>query len=290
MGHRTRAVLAGLTATTGITLGAIKGADMISGPWRPDIPYTFTPFEVQAEADPVSFVTGDGLRLSGWWFDRPDSNKVVIGAHAYHGTKADMLGVGAGLWRAGFSVLLFDFRGNGDSQDGPQSLAHYEQRDLEAAIDYAAARRPDAEIDLLGMSMGAAVSILVAARDPRVGKVIADSSFADMRGVIRAAAANLRLPPFPAVDAVDLVTGLRYGYRFSHVRPVDVVARIAPRPLLLFHGSADTVTPVDHARRLAAAAGENAELHISEGAGHCGTYFEDRPGYIAFVAEWLSRD
>ena len=32
-------------------------------------------------------------------------------------------------------MLLFDFRGNGESADGPQSLAHYEQRDLEAAFE-----------------------------------------------------------------------------------------------------------------------------------------------------------
>lgn len=115
-----------------------------------------------------------------------------------------MLGVGPGLWREGFSVLLFDFCGNGESADGPRSLALFEQADLEAAITFVLNRRPQARISLVGFSMGAAVALLVAARDPRVTRVVADSSFADMQGVVAAAARTLRLPPVPLVALVEL--------------------------------------------------------------------------------------
>lgn len=212
--------------------------------------------------------------------------RVVIICHGYRGTKSDLLGIGPGLWRAGNTVLVFDFRGNGDSGDGPQSLAHYEQRDLEAAIDFAAARRPEAEIAVVGFSMGAAVALLVAARDERVAKVVSDSAFADMRGVIATAARSRRLPPVPLVDLADHATRLRYGYRFGSVQPVEVVGRIAPRPLLIIHGTSDAMIPVEHAYRLAQAAGGNAELRLADVA-HCGAYFADRPGYITAVAEFL---
>ena len=46
----------------------------------------------------------------------------------------------------------------------------------------------------------------------------------------------------------------RYGYRFGALRPIDAVARIAPRPLLIIHGEDDALTPVEHAHRLYAAA------------------------------------
>lgn len=277
------------TAALGLGAGAFLAARQISGPQRPSLDYGMTPFEVGVDAEDVTFAASDGTRLAGWWLERPGSERVVIVSHGHRGSKADMLGIGPGLFRAGNSVLLYDFRGNGDSEDGPQSLAHYEQRDLEAAIEWVLQRRPDAELDLVGFSMGAAVTILVAARDQRVAKVVADSSFADMRGVIAAAARDLHLPPVPLVGLADRATKIAYGYRFADVQPVDVVADIAPRPLLLLHGSQDSVIPVDHAHRLAEAAGEGSELRITPGVDHCGAYFVDRPGYIAAVAGFLAR-
>ncbi|WP_211336589.1 alpha/beta hydrolase [Luteococcus japonicus] len=271
----------------GLAVGALAAAHQISGPQRPDLAYAMSPFEVGAAAEDVTFRAADGTRLAGWWLERPGSEHVVVVSHGHRGSKADMLGIGPGLWWAGASVLLFDFRGNGDSEDGPQSLAHYEQQDLAAAIDWAAERRPGSRISLLGFSMGAATSILVAARDRRVERVLADSPFADMHGVIASAARGMHLPPVPLVGLVDVVTGLRYGYRFRDVQPVDVVQEIAPRPLLIVHGTQDHVIPVEHAHRLADAAGDGCELRIVDGVDHCGAYFADRPGYIERAADFL---
>lgn len=273
----------------GLGAGVLAAAREISGPLRPPLPYSFTPFEVGVDAwSDVELTAADGTRIAGWWLDRPGSERVVIVCHGHRSSKADMLGIGPGLWREGNSVLLIDFRGNGESDDGPQSLAHYEQADLVAAIDHAAQRRPDAEIDVVGFSMGAAVAILVAARDERVAKVVADSSFADMRGVIGAAAAHRHLPAVPLLPLVDRATRWRYGYAFSDVVPVDVVGQVPPRPLLLIHSEQDTWIPVEHARRLAAAA-PGAELWLVSGIDHCGAYFLDRSAYITRVAQFLAR-
>lgn len=290
---RTSALVGALGTAVGVA-GSLVAAHVISGPRRPAHDFGFTPFEVGAHAEDVTFHATDGTRLAGWWFAHEDAiargaePDVVVVSHGYRGTKQDMLGIGPGLWRAGFEVLLYDFRGNGASEDGPQSLAHYEQQDLDAALALVRARRPGARVHLLGFSMGAAVSILVAARDTGIVSVVADSAFADMRGVIAHAVANLHLPS-ATVPLVDLATGARYGYRFREVAPVDAVGAIAPRPLLLLHGTEDSVIPVEHALRLAEAAGAGSELHLTEGAAHCGTYFADRPGYIARVAAFLGR-
>lgn len=281
------AVIAGLAGLASGVAGAFA-ARQISGPARPWPGYAFTPFEVGADSEDVTFAAADGARIAGWWLDRPDSDLVVICCHGHRGSKADLLGIGPGLWRAGNTVLMFDFRGNGDSSDGFQSLAHYEQRDLSAAIDYVARRRPDARIAVVGFSMGAAVTIMVAVDDPRVDLIVLDSPFAEMRDVIATAMRRLKVPTFPTLAASEQVTRMLYGYRFAEVRPIEAIARLSPRPVLLLHGEEDRIIPISHARRLFDAARQPKQLVTFPGADHCGGYFTDRAGYIDLVAGFLA--
>lgn len=283
----------GWTATlfgvAGMTVGAI-GARSLNGPRREWPPYGFTPFEVGLEADDVTFTTDDGVRIAGWWLDQPDSESVVVIAHGHRGSKSDLLGIGPGLFRHGHSVLLFDFRGSSDSGDGALSLAFHEQRDLAAAVDYAAHRRPEARIAVLGFSGGASTAILTAAKDPRIEALVLDSPFSTLTDAVAQAFRGHRVPAAPFVPFVAAANRLFNGYRLKDVRPLDAIAQIAPRPILLMHGTRDEVIPHQHALDLQEAAGEDAvELVSFDGVYHCGGYFADRPGYIERVDAFLRR-
>lgn len=281
-----------LMAGVGVGVGAIAGFTTwtLNGPRRPWPNYTFTPFELGVPSEDVTFTSSDDVTLAGWWLDHAESPIVVICAHGHRGNKSDMLGIGSGLWRAGHSVLLFDFRGNGDSGDGPQSLAHREQRDLSAAVDLVQRRRPDARIAVVSFSMGASTAILTAAEDLRIEALVADSPFATLSDVVAAGYHRHHLPSEPLLPVTDLVNRLRYGYAFAEVRPLDRIGAISPRPLLLLHGTADRVIPHEHAVQLARAAAPGpVELISFEGVDHCGGYFKDRAAYIALVADFLDR-
>jgi len=243
---------------------------------------------VGVPAKGVSFTAADGTALAGWWLSHRDSRSVVICCHGHRSNKADMLGIGPGLWRAGHNVLLFDFRGNGDSGDGRQSLAHYEQADLTAALDWVARSHPGARITVMAFSMGASTAILTAAHDPRIEALVLDSPFATMSGVIAANYRRYRLPGGLLLPVADLVNRVFCGYAFKQVRPVDVMSSLSPRPVLLLHGTKDRIIPYEHTRQLAEAAGPGeVKLVTFEDADHCGGYFVDRPGYIARVARFL---
>lgn len=274
----------------GAAVGAI-GAWALNGPRRVWPPYGFTPFEVRVDAEDVSFTTEDGVRIAGWWLEAPGSESVVVVAHGHKGSKADMLGIGPGLHRHGHSVLLFDFRGSSDSGDGPLSLGFHEQRDLTAAIDFAARRRPDARIAVVGFSGGAATAILTGARDPRIEAFVLDSPFATLTDVVAQAFRGHRVPAAPFVPFIAAATKLLHGYRLRDVRPIDAIAELPPRPILLLHGTNDEIIPYQHALGLREAAGgeEAVEFVTFEGAYHCGGYFSDRPGYIALVDGFLQR-
>ena len=251
--------------------------------------HTFTPWEVQVACERVAFPTADGVTLRGWWLPSEGATRTIVGCTGHRGVKSDLLGIGSGLWRAGNNVLLFDFRGCGESDVVPLSVGFHEQRDLQAALAFARARTPAAPLGLIGYSLGAAVSIMIAAADPAVGAVVADASYAALGDVIASEYRRRGVPVAPLLAASDRYNGWRYGYRFGALRPIDHVARLASRPLLIIHGEQDALTPVEHARRLYAAAGQPKECWIIPNTPHCGGYFADREAYVARVADFFAR-
>lgn len=252
--------------------------------------YTFSPYETQIEGyETIELLTEDGLRLSGWWLPRPGSNRVIVGLAGHRSPKADLLGIGSGLWRAGNNVLLFDWRSRGESEKAQHSLAYYELRDAEAALRYALGRVPNARLGLVGYSMGASIAIMLGARTPQVRAVVADSPFTGIAEVIAHGATRLHFPARLVVPLADVLTGWRYGYRFGAVRPIEAVPALSPRPLLLIHGTADSVIPLSHAEALYATAGEPKQLWIVPDVEHCGAYFADRRAYVDRVAAFFEQ-
>ncbi len=249
--------------------------------------YTFSPYELDVDHEPVAFRAEGNVTLRGWWLPRPGSDRVVIGCTGHRGAKHELLGIGAGLWREGNNVLLFDFRGRGESDHAACSLAYHELADLQAAIEYARRRVPEARLGVVGYSMGAAVAILVAAQEPSIAAVVADSPFSSIKAVVGHAFARRRLPARPMLRLAESVNRWRYGYEWGAVQPLEAVAAIAPRPLLLIHGSEDRLIPLAHSEAIFANAGEPKDLWVIPGVGHCGGYFADRPEYVARVARFF---
>jgi fermentation-respiration switch protein FrsA (DUF1100 family) len=214
---------------------------------------------------------------------------VVIGCHGHTGAKDDLLGIGTGLWRAGYNVLLFDMRGRGESPVAPNTLGGYEVTDLLAAVLYARERVAGARIGLVGFSMGASLALIAAAREPSIAAVIADCPFTSAADVV--ADHVRRYMPWgsaPVLVATEALIAQRYGYRLSDVCPLAAAEHLAPCALLLIHSTEDTMVPISHAHKIFAAAGQPKELWIHEGSEHCGAYFADRATYVERAAAFFA--
>ena len=139
--------------------------------------------------------------------------------------------------------------------------------------------------------MGAVVSLLGAAGDPSIQALVLDSPYSDLRGVLRE---NVRrrslLPGAPFVAATGLWMRLRHGVRIADASPITVLSGLEPRPLFFVHGGDDTVTPVQHSRRLYDAYRGPREIWVVPGAPHTGAYFADRPVYVERVAGFFARN
>ncbi len=177
------------------------------------------------------------------------------------------------ICREGFAVLTFRFRGVGDS-GGNFDIMDW-TRDLAAAVDYLWVL-PDVDrshLALVGFSGGAAVSVYIAAQDTRISSLAACACPAEFDSLKDGFAGGesiidyyrgigiIRDRDFPHSDQEWLDN-------FSLVSPIEYISGIAPRPLLLLHGSRDEVVDVSHAYRLYERASEPKKLVIIDGAGH----------------------
>lgn len=248
-----------------------------------------TPADFEIAYEELEVRTTDRLRLLTWLLPGT-RDAVVVVSGGYRGRISDVLGIGAALRRAGFSVVAYGWRGTPGSDPAPHTLGPNERRDLMAVLDAVEERLGPIPIGLLGYSMGGAVSISVGADDPRVRAVCADSAFADPVSLLQERIHHqLRLPAAVLADPVIALMARRTGARLTEFRPVTAVARLAPRPLLLIHGDADASVPVEHAHRLYGAAGDPRELWVLPDVDHVGAYFAARSAYVRRVIDFFDR-
>jgi fermentation-respiration switch protein FrsA (DUF1100 family) len=191
------------------------------------------------------------------------------------------------LCSEGLAVLIFNFRGTGSS-GGNIDMPGW-TRDLGAMLDYLYAldKVDKSRLSLLGFSGGAAVSVYVAAQDKRVSAVVCGACPAGFGGWTRRDPQSL-IEHFRGVGAIR-DSGFppsphQWLDGFKLVKPIDYIARISPRPLLLVQGDKDETVSVDDAHRLYAKAGEPKKLAIVEGAGH---RLRHDQGAMAVILEWL---
>ncbi len=192
------------------------------------------------------------------------------------------------ICREGFAVLFFNFRGTGASGGNLDVLGW--TRDLKVVIDYLCTL-PDVDksrLSLLGFSGGAAVSVYVASQDSRVSCVATCACPAEFTFITEADEPQSVIDHFRSIGAIRDEGFPRSAEEwlndFRLVRPVEYVAGIAPRPLLLVHGSKDETVDMSHAYRLYDKAGEPKQMIVVDGAGHR-LRQDDRA--MAIVIDWL---
>lgn len=174
--------------------------------------------------------------------------------------------------RAGFLTVIFNFRGTGESQ-GNLDITGW-SADLLTVIDFVCSveEADESRLTLLGFSAGAAVSIYVAAQDTRVSSLAACACPADFGFLASPETAPSTIQHF---RDVGLIRDDRFPLSneawidgFRAISPIQWIDRISPRPLLLVHGDADELVPLEHAHRLYQQAKEPKELVVIPGAKH----------------------
>lgn len=250
-----------------------------------------TPEDLGLTVEEVRFPSEDETQLSGWFV--LGSNRAAVALlHGYGRSRGELLPHAAFLNRAGYSVLLFDFRHRGNSGGDRVTLGAKEPLDVIGAVRYLRSR-PDVDperIGVMGVSLGASAGIIAAAMTPDIMVVVAEAAFANLRSVVDRGMRNfVGLPPFPFAPVIRLVTERRLGVGIDEVVPEEIIGMIAPRAVMLIHGTADDIIPFEASRTLFWRAGEPKSLWLVPGGLHARAYLAAPDEYEARVLHFLTR-
>jgi alpha-beta hydrolase superfamily lysophospholipase len=222
-----------------------------------------------------SFVC-DGLRLSAVLHWPPaDKPPLVIGSHGLfsNGDSPKQTALAEALGLLGIAFLRLDHRGCGQSDGRFEHVTTLDGRvrDLTAAFRFLAHELGYAiNLGLFGSSLGG-TTCLAAAHELKPSRMVTLAAPIDSHVLQAARRANSAPVPFDAAAC-----------RF------DLANRLAGlHDLLVIHGAADEVVPVDHARRIHAACRAPKELIINPGGDHRVTDPEHQRVFVSACQRWF---
>jgi alpha-beta hydrolase superfamily lysophospholipase len=233
----------------------------------------------------VEFRDSQGNALRGWYV--PSSNRAaVVLLHGAGGDRSSLLPEARRLAQEGFGVLTFDLPGQGES-DGQTHWADGEARAVTAAVDFLSTR-PDVDpsrLGALGFSLGGAVLARVGPNEPRLHSFVFAGTPSDQQDQV-----NLEYGQWGPLSQLPALLALRQGgFPLAADQPVQRIAQIAPRPILVVTSTSDATVPESLGRALFAAAGEPKELLVVDGAGH-GNYDQVAGStYLDTIARFFDR-
>jgi dipeptidyl aminopeptidase/acylaminoacyl peptidase len=234
------------------------------------------------------------INLKGWFFPSTSKNKVAIVSHGYADHRMSFDEESFDFYQnfvdQGYNVLAFDFRNSGTSDGAVTSVGDFEQSDLLGAIDFVKTKSMD-EIVLVGVSMGAAISLVVAEEEKELVKgIIADSPFSDLEDYLKE---NLPLwsdlPHFPFTWITLESSKLIYGIDFRKVSPYRSVQNIQDIPILLIHNVNDDSIPFKNAEKIYDSSPKNIKLVKFDTKGHADNFKNEPSKYLKEVNQFLDR-
>ena len=231
-----------------------------------------TPGDSGVTFEKVALPIGGG-QLAGWWVpaENPETETLLY----LHGNANNVGGNAAQVVRfhnAGLNVLIFDYRGYGESTGGPpREKSVYEDADRAWAYLVSERRISPGTIAIYGHSLGSAVAVDLASRHPEAGALIVEGVLLSIADIANAMGVGRVLP-------VRMILTERFD-AISKIGSVHI-------PTLILEGDADGPLM---ARRLYDAAREPKRLVLVPGGGH-GDSAEMNPAvYFGALDSFLSR-
>ncbi|MCC7145050.1 MAG: alpha/beta hydrolase [Phycisphaeraceae bacterium] len=243
----------------------------------------------------VQFQLPDGHAAPGWLIAGKDATgPVLVVSHGWGDSRYGLL-PRLPLWADLFSsVLLYDLRGHGDSDARASFAGPPEVEDLKAILGQLGEHlKESGPVVLMGLSMGATISLMAAAQDGGAAgpaALIAEGIYRYRLAPVAAYLRRRRWPTFPFLKLIGCYLRLRPG-RFSLTDRLPFAEKLRC-PALFLHGRLDPICPVADALAMAEAAGRRwaqSGVVIFADAGHLDLAELDPDSYAAALRDFLGK-
>jgi pimeloyl-ACP methyl ester carboxylesterase len=260
--------------------------DDLTKPTNRDITIGRPPLDL--EASNITFASGSGPLIHGWLSPGKPGHGAVILLHGLRGDRREMVSRAEFLRARGYSVLLFDFQGHGESRGSLITFGDLESRDVTAAIQYLHHKLPNEQVGVIGVSLGAAAFVLAEER-PAVAAVVLEQMYPTIQQAVAGRARRYLGPVAPVLAPLLMVqVQARLKIPANRLRPIDRMGQIGA-PVLIVNGTQDSYTSIEDARALFTAASNPKELWAVEGAGHVDLHAFAKAQYEQRVGDFLGR-
>jgi len=228
----------------------------------PESTIVATPATFQLPFEEAFFPAADGTMLHGWFIPGEPQRPVVLFFHGNAGNISHRVDNLYRLNHAGFSTFIFDYRGYGRSGGQPTEAGLY--ADARGALAWLRQKLGTSDrILYFGRSLGAAVALQLAIEAPPLALIL-ESPFTSV-----AAMGKAHYPLLYHLLGWLISAGYANEEKIGHLRA----------PLLLIHGTADTIVPATMGQRLYELAPPPRQLYLIEGADHNDGHYLDGAGY-----------
>lgn len=200
------------------------------------------PPELPLTTQVVSFLSRDGLKLSGWFIPCANATKAVVLLHGNGSSRRQMIARARLFHEAGYTTLLYDARGHGLSEGDKVSAGWFETADLLGALDFLRTKNLN-EVGLLGASQGGATILLAAEKlPPEVHWVIVESTYPTIRDALdRRFCKDFHLPGWWAGALFRPFAELRLGVAIANITPIAHIQNLHC-PVFVLGGRDDQYT------------------------------------------------
>lgn len=253
----------------------------------PKPPITKHPSQFKKKFKEINIEFRD-IKLSSWFIRGKSKNQIVVFFHGFALSKSQLLTEAIFFNKLGYSVLLVDFRGSGDSSEAYTTVGIDESEDVHEVFKFVDEKLKFKKILLFGHSMGS-VAILRAIHFHQIkpAGIILQTPFESFLNTTRNRFRLLKLPSFPMAEILVLAGSVIYKSNLFQFNPEEF-AKSVTAPALLIIGKYDNRVFLDDIKKIAGNLKTLTELLVLKNSFHDDLYLTDKSDWEKGIKKYLN--